>query len=279
MITFINYKANLLQSNYITVSLPDAVQVGDLLLCSVGVYVGEDINTSLLVTSTGWTLLGSVATNPVFTAITAKIFLFYRFVTSIEEKVYLFSDDDSLARTHFATIAAYRGVLSAAFVNVSSFVSVEELDYVTATLTTTVEDTHMVVGVLGMLMDGYIVDEAETDIDFTIRDSQLYNNSILGGNLVYLLGDGLKTPKEAGSVEIDADPSTDYLHVFFAVALIPAPQETSFTDTYKSKLLRQMLPTPYNTTLGESHIANLVSVIGSSDNAIGGLYGEDDFLP
>lgn len=48
-------------------------------------------------------------------------------------------------------------------------------------------------------------------------------------------------------------------------------------DNYKAKLLRQSMPPPYDTRL-ESNLGLLLTVIGTSDNEIGGLYGDDDFL-
>lgn len=50
------------------------------------------------------------------------------------------------------------------------------------------------------------------------------------------------------------------------------------SDNYKAKLMRRMLPPPYNSDFG-SMISRLVTVIGQSDNLIGGLFGTDDFLP
>lgn len=49
-------------------------------------------------------------------------------------------------------------------------------------------------------------------------------------------------------------------------------------DTYKAKLLRRMLPPPYDKRF-QATIGKLMSVIGSSDNDIGGLFGSFDFLP
>lgn len=49
-------------------------------------------------------------------------------------------------------------------------------------------------------------------------------------------------------------------------------------DNYKAKLMRRMLPPPYKRDFGDV-IPNLLTVIGQSDNLIGGLFGKDDFLP
>ena len=49
-------------------------------------------------------------------------------------------------------------------------------------------------------------------------------------------------------------------------------------DNYKSKLLRRTLPPPYDTRLA-SKLGKLLAIIGTSDNDIGGLFGDADFLP
>jgi hypothetical protein len=49
-------------------------------------------------------------------------------------------------------------------------------------------------------------------------------------------------------------------------------------DNYKAKVMRHMLPPPYNSDF-DSLIGTLLTVIGQSDNLIGGLFGDADFLP
>lgn len=49
-------------------------------------------------------------------------------------------------------------------------------------------------------------------------------------------------------------------------------------DNYKAKVMRRMLPPPYKKDFG-AVIPNILTVIGQSDNLIGGLFGKQDFLP
>lgn len=49
-------------------------------------------------------------------------------------------------------------------------------------------------------------------------------------------------------------------------------------DNYKAKLMRRMLPPPYKKDFG-AIVPNILTVIGQSDNLIGGLFGKADFLP
>jgi len=49
-------------------------------------------------------------------------------------------------------------------------------------------------------------------------------------------------------------------------------------DNYKGKLMRGLLKHPWDTSWG-SGLSDVLTVIGSVDNDIGGLFGSDDFLP
>jgi hypothetical protein len=49
-------------------------------------------------------------------------------------------------------------------------------------------------------------------------------------------------------------------------------------DSYKAKVMRHMLPPPYKQDFSGT-VGKILTVIGQSDNIIGGLFGSDDFLP
>lgn len=63
-----------------------------------------------------------------------------------------------------------------------------------------------------------------------------------------------------------------------SIAIEPYEVTAESVDNYKSKLLRRTLPPPYDTRLS-SRLGKLLAIIGTSDNDIGGLFGDDDFLP
>jgi hypothetical protein len=50
------------------------------------------------------------------------------------------------------------------------------------------------------------------------------------------------------------------------------------SDNYKAKVMRRQLPPPYKQDFGAT-IPAILTVIGQSDNLIGGLFGSADFLP
>lgn len=63
-----------------------------------------------------------------------------------------------------------------------------------------------------------------------------------------------------------------------AAALLSFHTSITRTDNYKAKLMRNQLPPPYIRDYG-AVIPAILTVIGQSDNIIGGLFGSDDFLP
>lgn len=57
----------------------------------------------------------------------------------------------------------------------------------------------------------------------------------------------------------------------------PTPAIVS-SDNYKAKMMRRQLPPPYKKDFG-AIVPAILTVIGQSDNLIGGLFGASDFLP
>jgi hypothetical protein len=64
----------------------------------------------------------------------------------------------------------------------------------------------------------------------------------------------------------------------FEISSPLTPEELAQIDNYKSKLARSLMPPPFDNRLA-SNIGKLLTVIGTGDNDIGGLFGEEDFLP
>ncbi len=56
------------------------------------------------------------------------------------------------------------------------------------------------------------------------------------------------------------------------------PSSSTGADNYKAKVMRHMLPPPYRKDFASNN-GVLLTVIGQSDNLIGGLFGTSDFLP
>jgi hypothetical protein len=66
---------------------------------------------------------------------------------------------------------------------------------------------------------------------------------------------------------------------FTGTAFGPAFDIVAVTvDNYKAKVMRGMLPPPYNQDF-TSTVSKVLTVIGQSDNLIGGLFDAADFLP
>jgi len=59
----------------------------------------------------------------------------------------------------------------------------------------------------------------------------------------------------------------------------PLVEAADSYDTYKAKIMRhQFMPPAFDVTYGEL-TANLLTAIGGCDNDLGGLFGDEDFLP
>jgi hypothetical protein len=65
----------------------------------------------------------------------------------------------------------------------------------------------------------------------------------------------------------------------FSVAIESEDPLSVSQDSYKAKILRGMLPSPPYDTRFQSNLGKILTVIGTSDNDIGGLFGAADFLP
>lgn len=63
-----------------------------------------------------------------------------------------------------------------------------------------------------------------------------------------------------------------------AAALLSFHTYVTRSDNYKAKVMRRQLPPPYKRDFGAT-IPAILTVIGQSDNLIGGLFGSADFLP
>jgi len=63
-----------------------------------------------------------------------------------------------------------------------------------------------------------------------------------------------------------------------AAALLNYHTYVTRSDNYKAKVMRRQLPPPYKQDFGAT-IPAILTVIGQSDNLIGGLFGSADFLP
>jgi hypothetical protein len=79
----------------------------------------------------------------------------------------------------------------------------------------------------------------------------------------------------APTISVRSSLSKPWVAVSIAIESADLPPAT---DNYKSKLLRRTLPPPYDTR-ASSTLGKVLTVIGTSDNEIGGLFGDDDFLP
>lgn len=79
-------------------------------------------------------------------------------------------------------------------------------------------------------------------------------------------------PPPIGPPVLIANPPADYC------GRLTGGQDGFSDDTYKAKVMRHMLAPPWDKRFG-TPMTDIITVIGASDNDLGGLFGRDDFLP
>jgi len=92
---------------------------------------------------------------------------------------------------------------------------------------------------------------------------------------VLAMDDFYDTIQVAPAITASSSLSKPWVAVSLAIESAEVPASV---DNYKSKLLRRTMPPPYDQRLA-STLGKILTVIGTSDNEIGGLFGADDFLP
>jgi len=92
---------------------------------------------------------------------------------------------------------------------------------------------------------------------------------------VLAMDDFYDTIQVAPAITVSSSLSKPWVAVSLAIESAEMPASV---DNYKSKLLRRTMPPPYDQRLA-STLGKILTVIGTCDNEIGGLFGEDDFLP
>jgi hypothetical protein len=225
--------------------------------------------------SAGWTLLfqGSAAGGPGDGA--ANLWVFYKRVEAGEPAQVFFSHDGS-ARPMTGAILVYRGVSTTGDAVDDDFIDSDVgITSIDAQVTPTVENT-MLVAIYATALDSSVA--LNTTYSGTLTER--VNVTSTGEEMRLAASDVLLGRDElTDNIVVDVDPATPTILIFQLFALTPAAfEEETYVDNYKAKVMRRMLPPPYDNRLS-SQIGKLVSVIGTSDNDIGGLFGDADFLP
>jgi hypothetical protein len=249
----------------ITISTPNGLEDYDLMLAVIAVdRPGLDVEFTMTVPS-GWTLLYSAKDAGVSPM---RHDVYYKRYFAGEEANHTWSFSES-ACPICGAIAAYRGV-------VTDGVPAESIEY-------QVDDSgggdSININVLPTKPNAVAVSTVSVGVNgnagvaFTGMTERLdFANA--GVTLRLALADMyVITPASTLLAASIAPDSGAKACVVFA--LIAAPE---WVDNYKAKLMRRILPPPYDNRLS-SQIGKLVSAIGTSDNEIGGLFGAADFLP
>jgi hypothetical protein len=260
-----------------TLSRPD-VQEGDLILLMIGV---GNSSTDTLSWPTGFLPIGFKGTSQ------ARIYYAYKWAQATEPSIYAVDYPD--ARQVLAVAATYRGVardydfdpinhpngfyapLGSLGANVSG-TSTSLTSVVGATPSTAAINTlgvylflqyagNPLVASFDDIIPLEAIRASERQIGMSLMLIDVAYPAIIAPPEVLTVASSENAPWVVGSLVLEAfDPTPAAL------------------DNYKSKLIRGLLPEPYDTRLS-SVLGKVLAVIGTGDNAIGGLMVAEDFLP
>lgn len=278
--TIISHSVTTVTGSSITIARPDDAEEGDLLvlLLTIGAVAAEA--ATLTYPSVEW--MDHAAASPV-TGTGVRTLQAFKYLTADEDTSYVFTYTAS--RPMVGTLVLIRGA---------------KRDYLFDTV---------------LYPYGYFAPAGPTLGSTTSTASTITPYPLITTAIDYTLGLYLFTQYDSGAgspLLDDPSPLVDILHrttntvlavlamdefyddigiapaitavsslskPWVAVSLAVESEELpASVDNYKSKLLRRTMPPPYDQRLS-STLGKVLTVIGTDDNEIGGLFGEDDFLP
>lgn len=265
----------------ILIARPDDVEEGDLLvlLLTIGTVAAE--LATLTFPSIDWR--DHVAASPV-TGTGVRTLQAFKYATAAEESSYMFTYTAS--RPMVATLVAIRGakrdyMFDPALYPYGYFAPANPmLGSSTNAATTTITPYPLISTAVDYTLGLYLftqydaaagsprLDDPSPLVDILHRTQ----NTMLA---VLAMDEFYDAIQIAPAITASSSLSKPWVAVSLAVESAEPPASV---DNYKSKLLRRTMPPPYDQRLA-STLGKLLTVIGTSDNEIGGLFGDDDFLP
>lgn len=297
-------------STTLAVDVPTAAQVGDLLLFAfvVGNDSANDATNffTALTLPSGWVHAGYSTTT------TNRIIFAYHYVAANDPGVYTFTyvsaanwqgvliDYTGTARS-FAPFTPVNTPPNETLPSSSSYETngffapvgsvgaalqgtASNLPVVSSTYPTTEDDQVLVLYILAQFNNaGTATSELDDPVPMVnIRLRSTVSGSALDCASSLIVVDQTYPSATAPPPSFTVNSSVNESYVVMSLAV--ESFDTSITsvldeyDTYKAKVMRGMLPPPFDKSQG-SNISRILMIIGYDDNDIGGLFGDADFLP
>ena len=256
------------------------VEKGDLVIAFIAVYdhVAEANTLSL---PDEWALVGPSVTHGL-----ARVFAAFKWITDDEPAGYDF--EYSAARGVVVTVVAYRGALRDFDFDVVNypwgfFVSTSQGQTVdgSGTVLTQVAAGLPSTGVRNtMIISHFMQAEAASTPELDdVVPFEAMRSTIRVAKAAAMLVETTFPSVTASVPALTVRSSLSDPWIVTSIAIEPDdPNDLTF-DSYKAKVLRSMVPSPPFDTRLKSNLGKLLTVIGNSDNDIGGRFGDDDFLP
>ncbi len=279
--TIVSYSVTQSTGSSITIARPDDVEEGDLLilLLTIGQVAAEA--ATITFPSVDWR--DHAVASPV-TGTGVRTMQAFKYLLDVEEPTYVFTYTAS--RPMIGTLIAIRGAKRDFTYNSVLYPygyfapGNPTLGSATVAATTTISPAALLTTATFSTLAFYLftqydstsgsprLDDPSPLVDIIHRSQ----GALLAALCMTVMYDEVQT---ASAITVVSSKSKPWVAVSIAVES-NAPADS--LDNYKSKLLRRTLPPPYDTRFS-STLGKVLTVIGTSDNEIGGLFGEDDFLP
>lgn len=264
----------------LTLDALEFVEKGDLAFAFIAVYdhVAEANTLSL---PDEWALVGPSVTQGL-----ARVFVAFKWITDDEPTGYDF--EYTAARGVVCTTAAYRGALRdfdfdvvnypwGFFVTTSQGQTVNgsssTLTQVAAGLPSTSVSNTTILSHF-MQADAAATPELDDVVPFEAMRSTI---RIAKAAAMFVEATYPNVTASVAAMTVRSSLSDPW--IVTSVAVEPSDPNNTNLDSYKAKILRSMMPSPPYDTRLKANLGKLLTVIGNSDNDIGGRFGDDDFLP
>lgn len=257
MIAYVDSTPVVVTDTSIDIPMPDDVVVDDALVTFVAVD-----GSATITAPAGWTQQATATDGS-----TLRLESFTKIAEAADPGTFTFTL--SASSDAAAVMLAYRSVDTTNPVNQSAGDFTASTTSITApSVTVTEEDTQLVIA-WATEQDSAVI-TPDVDVDITYHD--------IGANIRLVIADQARGRDEAtGNRVATSDLTGSAAGIQLALALAEAAV-VGFTDNHKAKLARLSVPPLFDNRLN-SNFGKLVSVIGTGDNAIGGLPVEEEVLP
>lgn len=263
MIQFVDKTSALSAVASVDIQTPESAVEGHLMVAIIA--MDQNASARSIIPPPGWTLIGLEDKGTLST--TSKMAMYYRFYQDGDPVSFVWSFTGAVDSA--GVILTYSGVDTVTPLNVQGHQWDGADTNITAPDVSPDKEDTMYVGAWMSDTDS-ITFTPPPELDIVHLD--------IGIDVRLLVGEERLGRDENTSTRVAVASSAGDVIGFAAVLNEAAVIVGPFKDNYKSKLARQTIPPTFNNKL-RGVLGKIITVAGTSDNDVGGLSEEEDFLP